>query len=796
MTRPPKVNEAASKGSALQSQPATENHKAAEEGKQESTRNSASTGQFPAQRRQQIIDAAEPSENGGENEAPDSAAASTRRVSSNQSIQAHADAGASECPNQEGEEESQRIAERTLLEQEKTHRVPFRSSQLLERSIPDQSTSIEPGSLALYAQSSSLGANLDTSTASSLAPSPTSNSLLVGPNSAALLEHRQLAKEDKGSNIRVRSQPSAGLKEPPVISADERTISPATSHASAEKGLSANSRQEWESKRQSLERSQAVRPPAAAAAAAPPPPYYSSPIVKRGLRSSRILDQSLSQSPRHQQQYASPIVKRGFRNSQIHRQSRSQPLRDNMSSPELNSASSNVSDPRAYNLPEYIPEQHPSPPSEELVVARLVQEESPPSTPHRPHNESGQERQPPAAAAAAAGAEAEATISPVLSSEEITSSQFDPDMVLVQAKRASETDAAADLIRSHKGRLLVLGLILAVVLVTGAIWSTLLGIRKSRNSKEDDPETSAATNTNASFLDPNVFYVSSSASPSFEPSSTHFPTILPTMAPTTASTTELQAYMKTLLPNYSLAALEDPTSPQSQALEWLLYDHSPDVVMNYTVSRLLQRYALATLYYSTNTNGWRFRQQWMTTNPNVHECEWWSSLKIPGYPSPGRTICNDQLEYTAILLSKNYLAGTLPPELSLITTLQAIEIVADKSIEPELPSVRKEIYISGQIPTELGLLTTLTVLDLSKNALSGTIPTELGLLLNLQSLWLIENEFLQGTIPTVLAQLPQLQEVALFVNQLTGTIRSELMLSTSIADFFCAHKSIEWLSAN
>ena len=105
------------------------------------------------------------------------------------------------------------------------------------------------------------------------------------------------------------------------------------------------------------------------------------------------------------------------------------------------------------------------------------------------------------------------------------------------------------------------------------------------------------------------------------------------------------------------------------------------------------------------------------------------------------------------------LAGTIPPELGLLTELRTLEL--------------RNHQLTGPIPPTLGRLAHLQQLDLGNNQLTGPIPPELGRLAHLQRLDLSSNQ-LTGTIPPELGQLAELQRLSLSSNQLTGTIPPEL----------------------
>ncbi len=127
----------------------------------------------------------------------------------------------------------------------------------------------------------------------------------------------------------------------------------------------------------------------------------------------------------------------------------------------------------------------------------------------------------------------------------------------------------------------------------------------------------------------------------------------------------------------------------------------------------------------------------------------WYGIEVTGVPA----------RVTAIRLSGNSLRGTLPPRLSDLTYLQALDLSRNS--------------FSGRIPRELGRLAALRRVDLSKNFLYGPIPPELGRLTNLTDLDLSWNR-LTGAIPEALSQVSGLREVRLRENALRGCVPAEL----------------------
>ena len=128
-----------------------------------------------------------------------------------------------------------------------------------------------------------------------------------------------------------------------------------------------------------------------------------------------------------------------------------------------------------------------------------------------------------------------------------------------------------------------------------------------------------------------------------------------TTSTTTQPTTTSMSSTEELIRNTALdggAALADPNSSQSQALKWL--ENSAFIQTNPADRRIIQRYVLATLYFSTNGPGWGENEGWVTDN---NECDWHS------------VSCNWRSRVNELSLANNNLVGTLPPDLALLTNL-------------------------------------------------------------------------------------------------------------------------------
>ncbi len=178
--------------------------------------------------------------------------------------------------------------------------------------------------------------------------------------------------------------------------------------------------------------------------------------------------------------------------------------------------------------------------------------------------------------------------------------------------------------------------------------------------------------------------------------------------------------------------------------------------------------ALVAFYNSTNGPGWTDNTNWNTTS----SVQSWFGVSVP---SPGYV--------SALVLTSNNLAGSIPPEIENLSQLQILRLYNNQltgAIPTELGNLSQltrielgQNQLTGVIPTELGNLSQLTVLFLNRNQLTGTIPTELGNLSQLMRLNLSNNQ-LTGAIPPELGNLSQFRYLGLAGNQLTGTIPPEL----------------------
>ena len=194
--------------------------------------------------------------------------------------------------------------------------------------------------------------------------------------------------------------------------------------------------------------------------------------------------------------------------------------------------------------------------------------------------------------------------------------------------------------------------------------------------------------------------------------------VTPTTSPT-VSQSEIYTLICSQIPDCSV--LLDPTTPQGKAFAWLGDGNF------FSSAKKIQRYALATIYYSTDGDQWIDRTFWLSS---VDECLWFSTASGP--------TCGPSRELIALELDRNIVFGQLPYEVSLLKSLQSLSFQGNG--------------LSGLIPSELGNLTNLKTLLLNANFLSGPVPSSLSSLTGLSRLRL-DNNNLGGLLPSRLCDL-------------------------------------------
>lgn len=162
----------------------------------------------------------------------------------------------------------------------------------------------------------------------------------------------------------------------------------------------------------------------------------------------------------------------------------------------------------------------------------------------------------------------------------------------------------------------------------------------------------------------------------------------PTGSPTSTGDLDLEYFSQVALPENTRQSLKKENSPQSKALAWL---RNNTFLSTYGLPKRLQRFALATFYYSTGgERRWKNKEGWLS---DEDECTWYSDIQT------NLTMCNDG-HYTFLSIGNNQLRGTMPDELNLLSSLEVLDV--------------SENILTGFIPSTLKALTALRELRLCK----------------------------------------------------------------------------------
>lgn len=177
---------------------------------------------------------------------------------------------------------------------------------------------------------------------------------------------------------------------------------------------------------------------------------------------------------------------------------------------------------------------------------------------------------------------------------------------------------------------------------------------------------------------------------------TRAPAASPTARPTIPNALEANLISLIQLSSPS-TTFTDPASPQSQALAWIMTD--PISTEASSVKRMLQRFALATLWFSTGGAEWDDEVNWLE---QTNECDWGKDAFAIS--------CDGSGHLNRLDLFATGLTGSLPAEIGLLTGLAALNL--------------GDNMMTGTVPAELDRLTHLAFLMLQNNNLGGSISSD------------------------------------------------------------------------
>jgi len=197
-------------------------------------------------------------------------------------------------------------------------------------------------------------------------------------------------------------------------------------------------------------------------------------------------------------------------------------------------------------------------------------------------------------------------------------------------------------------------------------------------------------------------------------------------------------------------ALRIPGTAQNKAYLWLLGNEFLD---RYSDRRLLQRYVLATFFYSTLGEDWTSQTDWLGDRD---ECSW--------YSRSSRSPCDSFDTFQNLEMDYNNLKGELPPELGLLSD----------SLERIILRGGPSSHIAGRLPSELGYLKKISHFYIPGNHISGSLPSELGEWSSLKQMDISDNRF-TGTLPrSLFANAVALEIMDIGNNRFSGALPKEV----------------------
>ena len=168
---------------------------------------------------------------------------------------------------------------------------------------------------------------------------------------------------------------------------------------------------------------------------------------------------------------------------------------------------------------------------------------------------------------------------------------------------------------------------------------------------------------------------------------------------------------------------------------------------------------------------------------------------MPSYMSRWRgVVCSPSGEVIGLELYSNGLAGTMPSQIGLLSSLQRLELYNNPLLQGTIPSelsqtsVHRVVWhttrLSGTIPSRVSQLSRLSVLSLEYNTLSGTIPSALGQLTAMQYWMVYANIGISGEIPAALSSMSRLVEFLSLNSSLSGSVPQFLQYQTALESIY------------
>ena len=226
-----------------------------------------------------------------------------------------------------------------------------------------------------------------------------------------------------------------------------------------------------------------------------------------------------------------------------------------------------------------------------------------------------------------------------------------------------------------------------------------------------------------------------------------------------------------------------PSAAEAAAFEWV---NNYPRIETLEITRAEQLFGMVWFYFATMGDEWTNNTRWL--NYSAPECTWYNQAGTP------EQICDEFGYYTRFDLEDNGLVGTIPDAFYSLVNITSLDL--------------EDNQLTGKLGVDIRNWRLMRKIQLNKNALTGKMPGEMASMRLLEELDFSENEFsrfippvwantmnslkilnlyfagglvgLTGTVPPRMYSLPNLVDMNLEYNAFTGTIPTEIGLSTTL----------------